>query len=352
MFDTDGNIANMNRFAAELFRIDRETWLGRSATELFPDFDTSLLEKTLTERVPIPIDELPFQSDNGKILLSGEVVSLTVLGQSVGTVLTFQERIRANRIPEELVRAEKLAVIGCMAAGTVHEIRNPLTTVKGFLQLFEKDMQKLSGMGLVQRSFSDKFLHVFPLLFSEIQKIEQILSDFLLLGTSREIRFKVLRVNDLFNAVLPKLQELALLHDIGIVCELPRENARFFGDLEGLTSALFNLIRNSFEAMNGNVGEIRLSVRIFDDCLRLSVRDNGPGIPKDLISSVFDPFVTTKPDRPGLGLSICRQVLTRMGGDVTISSEPGKGTTVQLEIPLLREDALSADDLRAGPVSG
>ncbi|WP_380024848.1 two-component system sensor histidine kinase NtrB [Effusibacillus consociatus] len=345
VIDAEGKIADINRFAVTLFQIEKADWVGRSASEIFPELDMSLIRQASSEQVPRKIDELSVQTNGNELILSAEVVPLIALGQTAGTILAFQDRTEAFRIREEILQAEKIAAIGSMAAGTVHEIRNPLTTIKGFLQLFEKDVQKLSGLGLVQKSFSDKCSNIFPLLLSEIHKIEQILRDFLLISKPQEVRFKVLRINDLLNEVMPKLQEFALLHDVSILCEFPRKNLKFIGDPEELKCVIMNLVQNSLEAISGN-GEIKLSVETLEESFRLTVVDNGSGIPEEQLSAIFDPFITTKPDRPGLGLSVCQQVIARMGGSISITSEPGKGTTARVEIPCLHEDILNLEQIR------
>lgn len=345
LLDVDGNIADINQFAVNLFAIEKAAWVGRAASELFPALDLTLIRQALTEKVTIRIDELLFQLNRKELSLSAEASPLIVLGQAVGTILTFQDRTESLRVRKDIIDAEKIAAIGNMAAGTVHEIRNPLTTIKGFLQLFQRDIKKMSGMGLVQKNFADKSSNIFPLLFSEIIKIEQILSDFLLISKPQELHFKVIRIHELLDEIMPQLQAYAMQYNVSIVCELPRKNIKFFGDPNEVASVVMNLVQNAVEAVQSN-GEIRLSVEVLEESFRLIVQDNGSGIPDDQLPIVFDPFITTKPDRPGLGLSVCQQVMVRMGGTISISSEMGKGTTVEIDIPCLREDILSLDDIR------
>ncbi|WP_018130768.1 two-component system sensor histidine kinase NtrB [Effusibacillus pohliae] len=346
LLDNDGRIADLNRFAADLLQIDKAAWIGRSACDLFPELDMSVIRRTQIEKTAMQIEQLRFQREDQELLLSAEAAPLIVLGQPVGAFLTFQDRTQFQAVYKDVLRVERLAVIGSMAAGTVHEIRNPLTTIKGFLQLFERDIKQLAVMGLVQKNFVDKCAGMFPLLFSEIQKIERILSDFLLISKPQEVRFQAIQINDLLHEVLPRIQECALFHNVRIVCEFPRKNPKFFGDRDELACVVMNLVENSLEAIEHDAGEIRLSVEVFDNYFRLTVRDNGTGMPADQIGSVFDPFTTTKPDRPGLGLSICQQVITRMGGHISITSELGVGTAVHIELPCFREEGSSFQEMR------
>lgn len=348
LVDLDGNIAQMNQYAVTLLHIEEASWTGRGVSELFPELDMSPIRQALSEKVTVRVDELKFRLDESEFMLSAEASPLTVLGQTVGTVITFQDQTVAIKLREDMVRTEKMATVGNMAAGTVHEVRNPLTTIKGFLQLFERDIQKLSGMGLVQKSFGDKCKNIFPLLFMEIRKIEQILNDFMLISQPQMVRYKVIRINDFVNSVTPKLQELALSHHVSIACEFPRQNSKFFGDPEELTVALTNLVNNSLESFDGLLqeGRVYLSVETSEDKIRLKVRDNGAGMSEELLKTAFDPFVTTKDTRLGLGLSICQQIVERMGGTIFLSSELGKGTVAEIKFPCLQEDIVSLDEKR------
>lgn len=348
LVDIDGNIAQMNQYAVTLLQIKEDSWAGRCVSELFPELDMSPIRQALSEKVTVRIDELKFRLDESELLLSAEASLLTVLGQTVGTVITFQDQTAAIKLRENMVRTEKMAAIGSMAAGTVHEVRNPLTTIKGFLQLFERDFKKLSSMGLVQKGFADKTKNIFPLLFMEIRKIEQILNDFMLISQPQMARYKVMRINDFMNSVMPKLQELALFYHASIVFEFPRKNNKFFGDSDELTVVLTNLVKNSLESFEGLLqdGRVYLSVYTSDDMVRITVQDNGGGMSEEVLKTAFDPFVTTKDDRPGLGLSICQQIVERMGGTIILSSELGKGTAAEIELPSLQEDVVSLDEIR------
>lgn len=348
LVDIDGNIAQMNQYAIFLLQINETSWNGRGVSELFPELDMNPIRQALSEKVTVRIDELKFRLPDEELVLSAEVSPLIVLGQTVGTIITFQDLTASIKLREDRVRTEKMATIGSMAAGTVHEIRNPLTTIKGFLQLFERDVQKMSGMGLVQKSFSDKSKNIFPLLFMEIHKIEQILNDFMLISQPQMGRYKVIRIHDFMNAVTPKLQEIALSHHVSIACEFPRQNRKFFGDPDELTVVLTNLVKNALESLDGQLytGKIYLSVETSEDSVRFSVRDNGGGMSEELLKNAFEPFVTTKDDRPGLGLSICQQIVQRMSGKIMLSSEPGKGTVAEIEIPCLQDDVVNLEDMR------
>lgn len=346
LLNSEFGIEYLNRYCLDMLQTERELWTGRSAVELFPELDLNLIREGMLGEVPLSIENLTVRVQDTNHQLAVEISPFLVLGQPVGTLLTFQDKTAALKQQDDIIHAEKMAAIGSMAAGTVHEIRNPLTTVKGFLQLFERDISKFSGMGLIQRGFSDKAKYVFPLLFSEIQKIEQILSNFLLISQPQTSRYSVIRINDFLHSVLPKLQEQGMQGNASLVCQFPTKNIKFFADPDELASVLFHLVNNSLEAFAGDAGEIRVAAQVLADDFVISVSDNGPGIPADINESALDPFVTTKVDHPGLGLSICRQVISRMGGNVYISSQSGIGTTVEMQIPFLHDDILSIDELR------
>lgn len=284
----------------------------------------------------IRIPEQTWTIDGKKVTVEGNVAILRVLGQSVGFLVQFNDSSLNRHIQEELIRSEKMLTLGYMAAGTVHEIRNPLTTVKGFLQLFEKDVRKMTKMGQLQNSFSDRLNMVFPLIFTEIHRIEKILEDMVAMSRQEEMHLEVISLQDVFRAVIPILQEDALERSVTLWVQFPKKQRQFLGSEQSIQQVLLDVVRNALEAV-GEVEDpqVKITTQIQDDTFIVEVDDNGPGIPDSILGKIFEPFVSGK-DAKGLSLSIAQKVLGAMGGSIQLETQVEIGTKVLIQFPLIK----------------
>ncbi|GAW29303.1 sporulation protein [Carboxydocella sp. ULO1] len=213
----------------------------------------------------------------------------------------------------------RLATIGQLAAGLAHEIRNPLTAVKGFLQLY---------------SLGNKLdTETIQLMKTELNRINQLVTDLLYLSApltepknkeQHDLNQLVCEVAELLKPELKtgvqlKLQ-LATLPPVAM-------------DRNQIKQVILNLVQNALHAVSNSQGEVLLETVRNGPQVIVRVRDNGPGIPPDLQERIFDPFYTTKEYGTGLGLTICRQLINAHGGQIRIDSHPGR-TLVEFTLPL------------------
>lgn len=232
----------------------------------------------------------------------------------------MSERESERRI-EQL---EALAGIGEIAAGTIHEIRNPLTSIGGFVQLLK---------ARAARQHDQTSVEYCTLISEEIGHINGILSEFLALAKPQEGKFACVNISQIIQDVLSLMYGEAVLSGIAISARLPDEAPSVYGNAEKIKEVLINLCRNAFQAMSAG-GRVTITAGAYADAVRVAVSDTGHGIDPAALTEIFKPFFTTKATGTGLGLAICQRIMRDHGGDITVASEEGRGTTFTLVFPL------------------
>lgn len=242
-----------------------------------------------------------------------------------------QTRLQLEQSQEQLIRSEKLALVGKLAAGVAHSIRNPLTSVK--MRLFS--LQR--GLQLTVEQRED-----FSVVSEEIRQIDHIVQSFL--EFSRPPRLSIQRISP--SRVVDKAVELLKerVEAYGIKCTVEREEPlpEIYVDPERIKEVLVNLMVNAAEAIGARGGRIVVRERMErpqaeKSLVVLEVEDNGPGIPEELQEKVLQPFFSTKEEGTGLGLSIAARIVEEHGGWMEFRSRQGQGTTFLVRLP--RRDA-------------
>lgn len=244
----------------------------------------------------------------------------------------LQELDRANRqlrdAQDSLIRSEKLASVGQLAAGVAHEVGNPLAAISGYLEILtDEDLDLETRRDILTRSQQN------------VDRIRDTVGN--LLNYSREESDATIEAVDL-NACVAEALHLVRAqpksHDITIENALPDRIAPVRAVSGEVVQVLVNLLINAIDAMNQSESsadtpaQISLSAEESADSIILRVRDSGPGIPAEKLQGVFDPFFTTKDpgEGTGLGLAICLRLMRRIDGDIRLESTPGEGTVFSL----------------------
>jgi signal transduction histidine kinase len=214
---------------------------------------------------------------------------------------------------EKMTRLDRLNIIGEMAAGIAHEIRNPMTTVRGLLQFIGDKKQ-----------FIEQKEH-FSLMISELDRANSIITEFLSLAKNRAMDFSENNLNTIIQDLYPLLQADALCNNCEIKLSLDTISMLSL-DRNSIHQFLFNMVRNGLDAMP-NKGVITISTKMIDEKVLLSIEDSGTGIPLEIKDKLGTPFFTTKENGTGLGLAICYRIAQRHNALLTVDSEPGNGTT-------------------------
>jgi signal transduction histidine kinase len=214
---------------------------------------------------------------------------------------------------EKMTRLDRLNIIGEMAAGIAHEIRNPMTTVRGLLQ-FIGNKQEFTK----QKDNLD-------LMITELDRANSIITEFLSLAKNKALEFSENNLNTIIQDIYPLLQADALRNNCEIQVTLD-EVPNILVDQNSIRQLILNIVRNGLDAMPES-GTITIHTKTVDSTVILSIKDCGIGIPPEIMDKLGTPFFTTKEKGTGLGLAICYQIVERHAAALTIESEHGKGTT-------------------------
>ncbi|ADH98528.1 sensor histidine kinase [Salisediminibacterium selenitireducens] len=252
----------------------------------------------------------------------------TKWGDTYGYVFQFMDITEVSRLEEQVKQAEKLAVVGELAAGAAHEIRNPLTVIDGFLSLMDQTLPE-----------KDKERFQLPLLKKEAKRIDQIIEDMLLMSKPGDPILEEASVNELMEEMVPLVEALPNYKDICFSIKTTDEPVLM--DKEQMKQVVHNLFRNAVDAMDGS-GEIRVTSAVEEGMVKVQIGDSGPGIPEPLQAKLFDPFRTSKKGGTGLGLTIAQRILQNHGGTIRLLPHKGTGACFELSWPtdkILPDDA-------------
>ncbi|KEO83454.1 ATP-binding protein [Tumebacillus flagellatus] len=245
---------------------------------------------------------------------------IMVGGETVG-IYSIGKDITESRRTEELLRkSDKLSVVGQLAAGVAHEIRNPLTAIKGFVQLIRDT-----------KGAKDEY---FTIMLSELDRIELIINEFLVLAKPQAVHFQEKNIVTLLQSIIALVETQAILNNIQIELTAAQDIPLIQCEENQLKQVFINILKNSIEAMP-NGGVIRLGVEYLASSERLRVRvvDEGQGIPEERIPKLGEPFYTTKEKGTGLGLMISYKIISEHHGKMVVRSTLNVGTTVDVYLP-------------------
>ena len=328
-------VTSFNREAERITGRRAEEVLGRPLPQLFPALDG--LEATPAQE---PLDvagrrgEATFRRGDGDVLHLGFSRSplLDAAGQPEGGVLIFQDLTRVREMEELLRRSERLSVVGQLATGLAHEIRNPLASLSGAIELLGADLR-------AEDASSRRLVRIVE---RETARLNRLVSDFLSYATGREPRRTVVPLRELFDEIRDlwstgeyAAQSLKLEIEPGLAA---------LGDPDQLRQVFWNLILNAAQAepVDACVRVCAVAVRDAEGsqpCVRVDVHDRGAGIPPESLERVFEPFFTTKAKGTGLGLATVYRVVEAHGGELRLASDPGRGTTASVILDRAPTDA-------------
>lgn len=245
--------------------------------------------------------------------LSGDVCRLAV----------FRDVTNQRQMELRVRDADKLSILASLAAGIAHEIRNPLTTAKGFLQLFAERQLENSD-----RRFLDLTIH-------ELDRIQKLVKDFMSLARPVQPEYENVDLNHLIHEVVHFMYPEALLNNVTLHSEVPNEGAIIFADTDQVRQVLLNVLQNAVHACPHN-GEVFIRTCTVSTSMIVSIQDTGCGLSTEQQAKAFQPFFTTKTNGTGLGLVVCRQIMQEHAGTIEMSSQLGVGTTLRLVFPLAK----------------
>ncbi|MDI3256940.1 MAG: GAF domain-containing protein [Kyrpidia sp.] len=328
--DAEGRITFCNPSAARLVGWDQTEIIGRLQHDIFwhgksegQDCPLAACPILAPIRTGIPSqvnDELFRRKDGSTFPVDYISTPMRENGRIQGAVVVFKDVTDRKRSEELMLKSEKLSVVGQLAAGVAHEIRNPLTALKGFIQLLQSNANS-----------KEEYFHI---MLSELDRIELIINELLILAKPVDVQFQFHDLRTLIETVAALLRTQAILNNVQIVTDCDSSIPRIHCDDNRLKQVFVNLLKNAIEAMPDG-GQILIQARMAGDrTIRIRIVDEGTGIPSDRLPRLGEPFFTTKEKGVGLGLTMSYQIIESHGGEMRFQSEVGKGTTVEVLLPV------------------
>lgn len=313
----------VNPLGCKRFECSREEMLSRPFTD-FVSKDSPMLIK-MVEEIRAGKHCFTFQDEytfkTGKKIYTEFSLRVFRLGEK-DVFLAISRDITDRLKTEELLRkSEKLAVVGQLATAIAHEIRNPLTTIKGFIKL-------------LQSNINPKNQSFFEIISTEIEQIEVITNEFMAVAKPQAVKVELNDIQRMLNQVIVLLQSQVLMNNLEIKIE-SKSNIQFI-PCEGsqLKQVFLNILKNAIEAMPSG-GEVIVEINeVEDNQVSICFIDQGCGIPKERIPFLGEPFYSIKEDGIGLGLMTCYKIVETHRGKIGIYSEVEKGTIVEIILPI------------------
>jgi two-component system sensor histidine kinase PilS (NtrC family) len=310
----DGRVTSFNRAAGEITGRPAAEVIGRPVSELFPTMN--LDAATGRDRW-----EVDYARPTGETLTLGFSVSaLGEGGPPLGKIVLFQDLTPYKALEEQVRRADKLAAVGKLAAGMAHEIRNPLASMSGSVQVLRLELVTASA----------EHRRLMDIVVRETDRLNELITDFLLFarpGAPRREAVELGAVIEETAALAARGRDGQVVIDTRVAGPLP-----LAGDPRELRQVFWNLLVNAEQAMPRG-GRVEVRAQAVPGGVEVTVRDSGEGIAAKDLPRIFDPFFTTKPNGTGLGLAIVHRIVQSHGGTIDVASRPGVGTTFTLRLP-------------------
>ncbi|MBM4332941.1 MAG: PAS domain S-box protein [Deltaproteobacteria bacterium] len=321
--DNDKKIVTLNRRAAEFLKDEEKNLRGLKIFNIFdPNIATFLKDQKMVIR-NMEVEIKP--PSGGRIPLSLSAAPLKdETGREMGSVLLLRDLREIRDLQEKVRRSERLASLGRLAAGVAHEIRNPLSSIRGFAQYF---MRRLKGQEEEEGYAS--------IMVKEVDRLNRVISELLDFAKPKEPHRELNFVQNLLDHSLKLLEADLARKKVEVEKEYDTNLPLVLLDRDQISQAFLNLLLNALESIEEG-GNIRVSLKKGEDpsSLEITVADTGRGIPPEDLKKVFEPFFSTKRKGTGLGLAIVHQIIEAHGGDIIVESQEGRGTTFRITLPV------------------
>ncbi|EIW15842.1 MULTISPECIES: two-component system sensor histidine kinase AtoS [Pelosinus] len=326
--DTEGMITTMNQAAQQITGFTLEEVIGRRYKEIFRENDQfhSLLLDTLvsgTNHIGIEIN-YPVKEKYIYISISTSIL-IDSHNKTIGAVVVFKDLTQQHSLQEQVYRAERLAALGELMASIAHEIRNPLTAIKGFVQYLQNvdsDEERQEYM---------------PIIIKEVDRVNRVIEQLLYFARPYKTHYMWVNINELIESTLVLVQNKTTRHKVEFRLFLADSLPQVEADAEQIRQVLLNLLINAMQAITDK-GSVIIDTWQPDPsfvCVRIT--DTGNGITEENRKKIFDPFFTTKSAGTGLGLAVVQRIISAHYGQVEIESQVNEWTAVTLKLPVVHQ---------------
>ena len=337
----DERIALLNPAAQDYTGLSERQCLGRHFEELFAGQEglLYLVRTAIREGRSISDQEnIRLHRPNAGTLPISVAVSpiYTPQGEQDGVVLVIRDLSRVRELEEAVRRADRLSMLGTLAAGLAHEIKNPLGGIKGAAQLLAKE---LPGDSPLQEYAG--------VMVREVDRVNAIIEELMDLARPRPAQISEVNLAKVVNDIVLFQKEAYRGKEVSFVLRLDPSIPPIPGDENLLTRLFLNLIKNAAEALEGQ-GRVEVVTKVASEyhlqnpgtrptpLIVVEVRDSGRGIPAEQLEEIFTPFFTTKDRGSGLGLATCQKIVSMHQGFIKVESQPGEGTVFSVNLPFRR----------------
>jgi len=325
--DQHNQIASFNQVAETVLSLSWDDAIGKEAKDILPCELWTQIEQVNGDQ-EIVEKEIDCSVNGGKLVSLG--VSASRLhdekGTFLGYVMLFKDLSEVQSLRKEIARSQRLASVGSLAAGVAHEIRNPLSSIKGFATYFKERHHDVAE----DQQIAD-------IMVQEVDRLNRVIGQLLELARPVTISGKALRIRSFLEDSLKLVERQAEEKNIRIRTRFSSRVEEVFVDQDRMNQVLLNLYLNALDAMEDggtlNVGLSSNGKKQID----ISVSDTGAGICQEDLSHIFDPYFTTKSSGTGLGLAIVHNILEAHKGKIRVDSLPEEGTTVTVSLPYSEE---------------
>jgi two-component system nitrogen regulation sensor histidine kinase GlnL len=340
VLDTEGRVERVNTEACRILETSAETSAGTPIEKLVGSQHplAGLARRVLDSGRSAIADELSLERRLDADLIVDAAASPLYEGLELsGVVIALRDATISNSLRELVAQRDKLTSYGHIAAGIAHEVKNPLGGIRGAAELLGRWSEEERG-----RKTAD-------LIVREVDRISALVEELMVFARGDELHLAPLNLHRILDEVL----ELVELDSFDGECEIERSYdpsiPEFLGDADRLRQVFLNLARNALQAMEDQGGRLTIATRMTLDSrlagrsgrrlptVQVRFSDTGPGIPGEILERLATPFFTTRKKGTGLGLAVSRHWVTKHGGNLRISSEPGEGAVVRVNLPLQRE---------------
>ncbi|MFH1776961.1 MAG: ATP-binding protein [Candidatus Omnitrophota bacterium] len=329
-----GKIATFNSAAELILGYDSKDVIGKSYDIFSGDQQSNnefidLINAAIINKKTSSSQEIYIISKTGKKILIGITTSLLKDKKNtmLGIIVTFKDLRQIKYLEQQIRRADRLAAVGNLAAGVAHEIRNPLGSIRGLVQLLQEDLPREHP----KHQYTEVVLR-------EIDRLDKVVDDLLSFAkpeTETKLSPETLEINKLIDTTLQLARHDCLNMKVNIDKKYGANLPKIKADPKQLQQAFLNIIFNAFHAMEtGGTLTIMTQKLPQNNCLEIHFADTGIGMSDEIMSKLFDPFFTTRKGGTGLGLTITHQIISAHHGKIDLRSEPGKGTEVIISLPI------------------